>query len=673
MLETLTIARRTPLLGGQLFGEAGAYETIAGRATFALDSTLPGNAAVVDLDRAPRDADGRVRCSADIWLLRPIDGARASGTLLYDVINRGNKTVFSNFCSALPNNNPHEAQDFGNGFLLRRGTTIAALGWQTDIRPGLARMTIDAPAPLENGRPITGPLRLTLIPDRPARSLEMTRPDHLHHPPLDLADPEARLDVRDAPFAEARLIPRERWAFAMEDANGRRPSPDHLWLADGFEAGLYYEVVYAAAAPAIAGVGLAVTRDFVSFLRHEPADAQGTSNPLNESGRPAVARTIGFGSSQSGRFLRQFVQEGFNADEQGRRVFDGLLVYIAAASMGSFNHRFAQPGKTRPHVNGVYSVERFPFADESLDDPISGHHAGLLDSARAEGVVPRIFAINSSAEYWGGAASLLHTDPLGEHDTQPADTSRVYHIAGTQHVAGTWPVGEAGQMALLPYPTGKHPLSPVMVQPIMRALFAAMEGWLREGTEPPPSAYPRLADGTLSTFETVRESFPAIPGVHMPSEIALPRLLDYGPRWVEGIIDQEPPGFGAAYGARVPAVNADGNEPAGVQPLELRVPLATYTGWNPRHPDTGNPSLPAAMLGSYLPFVATDAEAAVKGDPRPSIAARYRDRDEFLQRVDAAIADLLAERLLLEEDVPALRRRAEAQWAAHAPTPDAVG
>jgi hypothetical protein len=275
-------------------------------------------------------------------------------------------------------------------------------------------------------------------------------------------------------------------------------------------------------------------------------------------------------------------------------------------------------------------------------------------------------AINSSAEYWGGSASLIHTDPLGTADTPPPEETRIYHVAGTQHVAGPWPVDEAGIAPLALYPTGRHPLSPVQVWPLMRAFFAAMDAWLRDGTLPPPSAYPRIADGTLVPLDEVQRSFPAIPGVSLPSEIGVPHVLDYGPRWSEGIIDREPPALGPAYRPLVPSVNADGNEPGGIQPVELAVPLATYTGWNLRHPDAGNPEQMVAMLGSYLPFPAGPAEAAATGDPRPPISRRYRDREDYLRQVDAAIAALVERRLVLSVDAPSLRHRAEQQWQAHA-------
>ena len=221
-------------------------------------------------------------------------------------------------------------------------------------------------------------------------------------------------------------------------------------------------------------------------------------------------------------------------------------------------------------------------------------------------------------------------------------------------------------MPLLPYPTGRHPLSPIMVQPTLRALEIALEQWVQNGTSPPPSAYPRIADGSLQPHEDVGAAFPAIPGVKLPREIGVPHVLDYGPRWSEGIIDREPPGLGPAYRPLVPSVNEDGNEPAGIQLLELRVPIATYTGWNLRHPDVGKPEAMVVMLGAYLPFPATPEAAAASSDPRTAISARYRDSEAYLARIEDAIVDLLAAHLLLPEDAPAIRERAVAQWEAHA-------
>lgn len=660
MLESISVLDRHVILDGHTFGDGGAYESLSGRAVFALDPALPLNMAIVDLDRAPQDADGRVRCAADWWLMRPVEAARASGTLLYNVLNRGNKNLFPTFQNGGIGNRLEQPGDFGDGFLFNRGVCMAAAAWQADVQPGLGRMLLDAPVAGSPADRITGPVRMVVNLQRPSHSTRLVREDHRHYPPLDLDESDARLFVRDIPYAPTEEIPRDRWRFAVEDGDALRPSGDHLWLADGFEPGRYYEVVYTAAHPVVVGVGFAVTRDLVSFLRHAATDTNGGANPLWERGGPLIGQTIAYGASQSGRFLRQFLRDGFNEDEDGRPAFDGVMIHIAGAGVGGFNHRFGQPERTRAHANGVYPVEVFPFAPLPQTDPLTGRTAGLLDRARERGVLPKIIETNSSSEYWGAGASLIHTDPLGTADAEIPEEMRIYHVAGTQHVPGTFPPTDAGYTLGIPYPVARHPASPALMRPVLRALFAALDRWLREGAPPPTSVYPRIEDSTLVTRETVAAAFPVIAGVRVPEDYGVPRLLDLGARWADGIVDREPPELGAAYRPLVPAVDADGNEVAGLRLPEVSVPLATYTGWNTRHPGTGNPAGMVAMFGSFFPFPASTA--ATGGDPRTPVVERYRDQQEFMERVDLALRQLLERGLLVDEDAGLVRRVSEKQW-----------
>jgi hypothetical protein len=336
-----------------------------------------------------------------------------------------------------------------------------------------------------------------------------------------------------------------------------------------------------------------------------------------------------------------------------------MMVHIAGAGVGGFNMRFAQPDRTRAHQNGIYPIEVFPFAGLPETDPHTGRTAGLYDRARERGVMPKVIETNTSAEYWGAGASLIHTDALGTRDAEIAEEQRIYLVAGTQHVPGDFPPRDAGYLLQVPYPVGRHPGSPVLTRPVLRALFAALDAWLRDGTPPPPSAYPRLDGGTLTTRDDVAASFPAIPGVRVPDDWGVPRLLDHGRRFVEGIVDWEPPQLGAAYSPLVPAIDGDGNECAGVRLPEVAAPLATYTGWNLRHPDIGNPDGMVAMLGSFFPFPTTGNAGS---DRRTPIGERYRDRDDYLRRVERAIAELIERRLLLDDDAPGVRRRSEETW-----------
>ncbi len=655
MLDTLRIDDRRVVADGERFGDGGAYEALSGRASFALDPDAPLNAPICDLALAPRDAAGMVRFSADCWILRPLDPARAGGTLLFDVLNRGNKTALR-LNNAVVNNRPQRAEHFGDGFLMRRGVTVVACAWQWDASEGLGRMTMQVPS-----APISGPVRCQFVPGRPTALMPLADRDHLPLEPADPEQPDATLTVRDAPFAPPQPLPRSAWRFcgrASEAGGEPAPGRSHVWLDGGFAPGRIYEVVFRGENPPLAGLGFAAVRDFVSFLRHE---AQG--NPLAEGSGALPARAIAWGVSQSGRFLRHFLYEGFNEDEVGRTVFDGVLCDIAGAPRGSFNHRFAQPSRfDRGHEGNGYPTEQYPFHDLPVPDPLTGRNAGQFDRLIARGHAPKLFYTNSSNEYWAKGASLIHTDPLGRRDVPPAESVRIYHVAGTGHVAGPFPPGEAGYQPGVAEPIGRYPATPVDRRAVLRALFLALEAWLRDGTEPPASCYPRIADGTLVDGATAAAQWPALPGVRLPAGPRPAYEPDFGPDWARGIIAQEPPAAGREYPTLVPALDADGNELAGLRLPEVAVPLATYTGWNLRHPDTGAPQAMANVLGSVFPFAPTAAQAAARGDPRPSIAERYAGREDYLARVRGAAQELVARRLLLEDDVPALLERAAAGW-----------
>lgn len=666
MLSEIAITDRSVVADGQPFGAAGPYEALSGGATFAIDPLNPVNAPICDLALAPRDAAGRVTCSADIWLLRPLHAAGDAGMLLFDVINRGNKTALR-LCNAPVTNRPRHADHFGDGLLLRRGVTIAACAWQWDVAEGLGRMRFTVPA-----APVAGLVRAQFVPGAPAALMPLADRTHLPLAPADPAQADATLTERDAPLAEPRPIARARWRFCGEVDGAPAAGRSHIVFTDGeqFAPGRIYEVVYRGENAPLAGLGLAAVRDFAAFLR----DRAAPGNPLAENGRTPPARLIAFGASQSGRLLRHFLQLGFNEDEAGRTVFDGVMADIAGAPRGSFNHRFAQPSRfDRGHEGHGFPTEAYPFNDSAVPDPLSERNAGALDTLLARGHAPKIFYTNTSAEYWGKGASLIHTDPLGTRDVTPPDNVRIYHFAGTQHVVGPFPPGAAGYQPGEPEPVARYPGTPVNFRLALRALFFAMDDWLRDGMPPPPSCHPTIADGTLVTGAQARAQWPAVPGAEFPPAPRASREYEYGPRWAQGIIDREPPGEGHVYPARVAALDADGHERAGVLLPEVAVPLATYTGWNYRHPDRGAPAALASILGSYFPLPATAAAAAASGDPRTPIAARYAGREDFLARVRAATEALIARRLLLAEDLAAVLDRAAAQWELEAAAPNAVG
>jgi hypothetical protein len=632
-MATTTFERtqREPVLGGRPFGDAGAYEKIAGTLKFAVDPGHPLHRDITDLDRAPTSGAGRVEFSSDVFLLRPVDPARGNGALLLDIPNRGRKVALGMLNSTVRVADPTTAEDFGNGFLMRHGYTVAWVGWQPDVPRVDGLMALDAP----RAQGVTGLVRCEFRPPLPASRLPLADRYHIPQPTLAIDDPEARLTVRDRVATEARPVPRAAWRFA---------GPTHIEIDGGFAPGHIYELVYRAADPAVVGLGFLAVRDTAAWLRFgDPA----SGNPCAGT----LARAYALGVSQSGRFLRHFLYLGLNQDEAGRRVFDGVMPHVASARRGEFNLRFGQPSLNAKRSAGSL----FPFTDAEQVDPLTGARGALLARQAARGGLPRIIATNTAAEYWQGDGSLVHTDVDARADVDTVPEARIYFFAGSQHTPGSIPPAESDPNT---GSRGRHRFGVVDYAPLLRAMLVNLDAWVRDGVTPPPRAGPRRADGTAVPAESTEKTFTAIPGVRFPDQIERPVRLDFGPDGARGICTTLPPAAGAPYASVVSALDADGNEVAGIRPVELRVPVGTFTGWNVRHPDQGAPGDLMSMIGSTLPFCRTADERARAGDPRPSIAERYASRDAYLARVRAACGELVALRHMLAEDVDAVVARA---------------
>lgn len=656
-VDRVEILSRADVLDGKPFGDAGPYEKIVGTAHFKVDPQHARNRAVVDLDKAPRNSAGEVEFSADVYILKPKDPARGSnaGSTLVEIPNRGGKGILRVFGGAKGANDPTTEEEFGDGFLLRRGVTLVWLGWQWDVRDEAGLMRLRAPVAREaDGNSIAGLVRSDFAVtaktnEHPLGHMITGNIGGTEYPVSDPDDPANVLTVRDAPLAERRTIPRKDWQFARSVDEKITPDPRSIHLAgDGFQPGKIYEIVYRAKDPVVAGLGLVAARDLASYFKHD------------KSALAPTQRVHALGISQSGRFLRHFLAQGFNLDEDNQRAFDGMLIHVAGAGVGSFNHRFAQPSRdAQPTTALFYPTDLFPFADLPQTDPEIGQTAGLLDRARADGTVPKIFYTNTSYEYWSRAASLLHTTPDGARDLPPLDGNvRLYFLTGLQHFSVPFP------------PASRHPnpalaaqfiQNPLPVQPFWRALFVNLDAWVKDNIAPPASAYPRLDSGTLVSREKL--AFPKIPGVSPPERAHEALRLDFGPRWeTERVITKEPPALGKPFPAFLPQVNEDGNALAGVRLPELVVPLATYTGWNLRDPKTGMAGERVSFLGAYFPFAKTKSEREASGDPRLSLEERYRSREDYLERFGTAAAKLATDRYILREDLDAIARRGAQEW-----------
>ena len=639
------IESRTDVLRGKRFGDVGAYERLSGQIFYSIRVDNPHNSRIVDLRNAVNLRHGEVEFCADFVAFRPKDPAKANGSLLLEVPNRGRP----HFLALVEGGDDDLARDPGDAWLLRRGFTLVSVGWQWDA-PGQDDLKLYAPIAKEEGRHITGLLRGDLMPPQeveeiPLGHLIAGRLGGLEYPVANPGDPRNVLTVRDSRDAQRSVIPASRWTFA-ETVNGKlTPSDRHIHLRGGFQPGKIYEYVYVVADPVVAGLGFAAIRDFAAYAK------RGGPNPVIHA-----VRVYGEGISQNGRFLRDFLYEGFNADEAGKSALDGVLAHVAGAGRGSFNFRFAQPSRDAQPTSSVYfPTDVFPFTDLPEADPVTGDRGGLLDQAVADNVVPKIFFSNTSYEYWGRAAALISVDAEGRQDVPISDNVRIYHFTGLQHFSGPQPPRKGAGDLL-----GQEVESPLPIRYFWRAMIANMDAWVRNDATPPRSNYPRLDNGTLVPLRDY--AFPPIPDVDRPTDASDAVRLDFGPRWREGVLSIQPPKVGKPFPVLVPQVDADGNETDGVRLPELVVPLGTYTGWNLRDPSIGAPAQRVAFEGSYIPFVLTREERRKVGDPRKSIAERYGSREDYLDKFGHALDALVEQRWILPEDREAMMLRGRQDW-----------
>ncbi|MBI1900294.1 MAG: hypothetical protein HYS13_04155 [Planctomycetia bacterium] len=635
---------REEFAGGQSFGDVGPYERIVGRVFYAIDPKLRQNEPIVDLPLAPRNDQGKVEFFADLFILAPKDLAKGNGAALYDVNNRGNKLALRFFNLTGGGNDPRSAADAGDGFLLRHGFTIVWSGWDGELLPAENRLRLSAPVASKNGKPITGLVRCEIVPTSDlTRMIVVNWDNHGSYRPTERGLAAATLTHREYPGGNRVEIPRDKWKLHVTDVKSDSPSQlpkVEVEVPEGMKMGHIYEIIYEAQDPLVHGVCFAGVRDLVSAFRH----GVGEGNPLLADGKPVIKYAYGFGVSQSGRFLRELVYAGFNEDEQGKRVFDGVIPHVSGAGLGSFNYRFAQPTRhVQQHDHHDYPADRFPFAYETQYDPLSKREDGILRRATATNTAPIVVHTQSAGEYWTRSGSLAHTDPLGTRDSDVPQNVRIYLFGGTQHGPAGFPPGRGA---------GKNLANPGDYRPFLRALLLGLDRQVRGGTPLPPSVYPKIKDGTLVSFDQKSTGFPRIPGVEYPQVIQQPSLWDYGPRWqAQRIIDLAPPRSLGDYKVLVPKCGQDGNELSCLSPPEVAVPVATYTGWNLRRADAGAENDLVSLTGSYIPFPATKAEREKSGDPRLSLEERYGTLDSYLSELEAKCRALAEGGYLLEEDI----------------------
>src|SRR5579884_431511 len=575
------------------------YEALLGRAYFEVDPNAPANRGIALIDRAPRTPNGMVAFSSDIYIVQPRDPAKSNGTALVEISNRGHKGLNAMF-------------DLNDTFLYDHGFTLVAVGWEFDVPPPNPELLkLYAPVATDNGKTIRGLVRSEWTGDRREDIVPLGDRTQIGYP-ADMTDPSNRLTVRDRVQDARKIIPKTQWSFTDDR---------HIGLRGGFDPGRIYELIYRAKDPVVAGLGFAAVRDTVSYLKHG-------------GGSYHVKRAIGFGVSQSGRFLREYLYEGFNADEHRRRVFDGVWSHVAGAGRGAtFNMVFAQPSRDgHPFFNVDYPVDIPPFTPEEL-----------MTRSRQDNVAPKAFFTNGSYEYWGRAASLIHTTSDSKEDVPPPPNARIYFFAGSQHGAGSVPPKKVFAQNLADSNDYRC---------AMRALLLAMERWVKDDQPPPPSIYPMISKDQLVSLGAF--AFPRIDDVQIPHRKRLAYRFD--------LSVQPPEETGPPFPTLIPQVDQDGNETSGIRMPEIRVPLASYTGWNLRSPQIGAPAELFSMVGSWIPFARNRTERENNKDPRLSIEERYASKRVYLEKITAAAQELAGSGYLLESDIPKLRDRAAREW-----------
>lgn len=633
-VTSVEVTAQAPYAGGRAFGATGPYVHVKGRFHGAIDPSHPANRGIVDIRYAIRNGRGKVEYSADFEILRPADPMKGNGTLLYDVNNRGNKRVLHLLNDTPATNALDNPASAGDGFLMRQGFTIAWSGWIPGLPRNAGLLRIEVPAALGVEQPVWDEF---LFND--AKQVEA----RLSFPAATLDKALAQLSVRDRNDDAPSVIQSGAWEFLDDGAIVLLPR------GTPFRAGALYQFSYRAKNPPVAGIAYAATRDWVAFLRYAQRDATGKPNPLGPDGMHKVGAAIAHGTSQSGRFLRDMLHQGFNETEDLRIVFNGLNPHIASARI-FLNHRFAQPNRAYSLGYGFlgYPDASFPFHYEKQRDPLRRAEDGLLERCRKRDLCPKIVQTVTSTEYWQGGHSLNTTNAAGSEDLALPANVRIVHFAGTQHViTPTMPKDVCAA----------PPNTLVDPRPAMRALILALDRWAKGGAPPPESVYPRLADGTLLPAADLK--WPGLAALTPPRSPNPMTAFDYGPRLAEGILDKVPPvPIVFRYRVLVPKVDADGNELAGLRMPEQAVPAATTTGWALRSAAGGGAGELCYLDGSAFPFARNAEERAAAKDPRPSLAERYGDRNAYAGRVRAAAQDLARRGYLLDEDIERIVARA---------------
>jgi len=633
------------VLNGQEFGNYGQYELIKGKIWFVTDPGNIYNQWITDIHLSARDENGLIISVANFEVLQPVNSEKSRGLALVEVSNRGGKFSLRYFNRSRGGRiidvaNP---DSFGDGLLMRNGLTVIWVGWQFDVPVANDILRLEVPEVRNlDGSVITGLVRSDWTVDQLVNNLSLGHRQQAGYLVSDTEDERTLLTVRDGRESYGTIVPDDKWGFGKIEDGKVIENRGYIYSKDGFEAGKIYELVYVSDRPVVTGLGLTAIRDVISYAKYDP------ECPFK------IKKGIAAGVSQTGRFLRHFLYQGFNTDESGRQAYDGMMIITAGAGRGSFNHRFGQPSRDAHRYSAFfYPTDIFPFTSRVVRDPEQWKSDGLLAHMWNNDHVPKIFYCNTGYEYWGRAASLIHTDPDGVYDIEPFPNEKIYMLASGQHYVGPSPTDRNRIEG-----TTLHRGNSLDFSVNYRSLLVKLADWVEDKYAPPESAYPRIDKGTLVSPENV--SWPVVKDLILPSTIHVAYLADYGPRWDEGIVDYQPPLLNKPFPSLVSAVDKFGNDIAGIRNIEITVPLGTFLPWNLRTGYSGGENELVDFTGTFIPL--QNGPDRYFPDARPGVEDLYKDFEDYLSKVDSELKKLIQSGYVLQEDREYLINKARSRW-----------
>ena len=646
-VSSVVIHKREKVLDGRSFGQYGSYEWIQGEIIFEFDRDNLYNSKIVDLKLAHLNNDGKIEARANFEVLQASDPLKRRGLALVEVSNRGSKFSMRYFNRAGTGKlDPGNQESFGDGLLMQMGLTVIWVGWEFDVPDESGLLRLEVPfAVNSDGTAITGLVRSDWTVDQSVKNLKLGHKRQISYPVYNKKSDKNVLTIRDGRETPRRIVPRKDWSFARETDGNIKESDTYIYMQKGFDEGKIYELVYEAKDPPVVGLGLAVIRDVLSYAKY------------NNSAVFPVRQGLAAGVSQTGRFLRHFIYQGFNTDEEGRKVYDGMMIITAGAGRGSFNHRFAQPSRDAHAYSAFfYPTDLFPFTGGNEVDWETGKPDGLFQHMFVPNQLPKIFYINTGYEYWGRAASLIHTNSEGDSDVNLLPNERIFHLASGQHFVGR----RIAKVERVPGKVVSYRGNPLDFSVNYRALLFRLISWTADGKLPQISVCPSIEKQTLVSVDNVQ--FPAIPEIKTPHNNHVAYRVNYGDQWDKGIITNQPPVLGYPFPSLVCQLDESGNEMAGIRNIELRVPLATYFPWNLRTGFKGGSDQLTDFLGTFIPFPLTEEEKAAAGDPRPAILSLYPSKNDYMEKINSEISVLVDQGFVLPQDKVYLSGKASSLW-----------